>query len=858
MHGSVDDDPRARYAETLSSGNGIQEPSLQTFLGAGAGSVQHAVPFPPSRYIARPRVTARIREALTCGVAVVRAFRGSGTRTAVAELVDQDGIATQTMWCTVEELGHLDALSTRKDPIALLVVEDRYGTAADRVIELAQRLRTVMGSQICVITRDSAPYQRPATISKLDLEVVDAQTLLFSEEEIAALAETFGLRITPSAMESIARVTGGWAEGLKVALSSFARADSWIDDENVEAMLRPGIEWVRELGPAALDEALPTQLWTPISIPSFVDESLLEASETNPELAKKELEKLVRDGVATRELHNGESRWRLNPLLRSALVASIDEKDLREAAGLMSEVLLQQNKLAEAIRLSATSNATDRVLRATNRAFGRLALNDWLQLATDVPPAALLRMPTLISLRGSIEERLPQKDRLEWRTNPQRPVPDPLELAGLAAELRAQGDLTGELNLLPALSKARSQATNVETLSALQIQEISALLSLGRFTVASHQATLLDIEPGMPLFRALYLAALRTLSQAAIGNTAQARTEAKAARSIDAREFYIGSQADAEFRLAAALTDAWAGRPASAESALETLKDDVGPTPYQLLRRIAKALVHFFQGDADRTRHQLQKAAVLAEIASADEARELVEYLRARISLITGEVQPVEHSSRASRSNHSAWGHLTSAQYALLRHDFESTQTAVEAALHLSPSQSASHLTGLFLLAAALYRAANHNSAAKVANTAFSSAQSGSTVFPLLAIPHSDLVALAELVDEESSSLVQSARDLQALALRGDMKGRTLTRRERQIVAELASGDTFEQIARRLFVSENTLRSHTRSLYRKLGVQSRHDAVSRSLQFGILPPHPSAPATGGNGSMPSRASSGES
>ena len=40
-------------------------------------------------------------------------------------------------------------------------------------------------------------------------------------------------------------------------------------------------------------------------------------------------------------------------------------------------------------------------------------------------------------------------------------------------------------------------------------------------------------------------------------------------------------------------------------------------------------------------------------------------------------------------------------------------------------------------------------------------------------------------------------------------------------------GETREQISTALFRSVNTVKSHQRSLYRKLGVNSRHDAVMR-------------------------------
>ena len=58
----------------------------------------------------------------------------------------------------------------------------------------------------------------------------------------------------------------------------------------------------------------------------------------------------------------------------------------------------------------------------------------------------------------------------------------------------------------------------------------------------------------------------------------------------------------------------------------------------------------------------------------------------------------------------------------------------------------------------------------------------------------------------------------------------TLTRRELEVLSDLASGRTNKQIARDLGVSLNTVKFHVRNLFQKLDVNSRGQAISLYLR----------------------------
>ena len=61
-----------------------------------------------------------------------------------------------------------------------------------------------------------------------------------------------------------------------------------------------------------------------------------------------------------------------------------------------------------------------------------------------------------------------------------------------------------------------------------------------------------------------------------------------------------------------------------------------------------------------------------------------------------------------------------------------------------------------------------------------------------------------------------------------------ISERELQVLRLLASELTGPEIARELFVSLNTLRTHTRHIFEKLGVNSRPAAVLRAKALDLI------------------------
>jgi LuxR family maltose regulon positive regulatory protein len=89
-----------------------------------------------------------------------------------------------------------------------------------------------------------------------------------------------------------------------------------------------------------------------------------------------------------------------------------------------------------------------------------------------------------------------------------------------------------------------------------------------------------------------------------------------------------------------------------------------------------------------------------------------------------------------------------------------------------------------------------------------------------------------------SSTLLPSARRSTGAAVTSRDErcalGEELTPKELEVLRLLATRLSRREIGARLYVSLNTVKTHQRALYRKLGVEHRSAAVSRARELGLL------------------------
>jgi two-component system nitrate/nitrite response regulator NarL len=120
--------------------------------------------------------------------------------------------------------------------------------------------------------------------------------------------------------------------------------------------------------------------------------------------------------------------------------------------------------------------------------------------------------------------------------------------------------------------------------------------------------------------------------------------------------------------------------------------------------------------------------------------------------------------------------------------------------------------------------------------------RSGAVGYLLKNMSPSKLVSALRAVQEGESALSRSmtlkvmkelSRTKTAEPLADPVLGK-LTQREKEILVEIASGKSNQEIALSLYISENTVKYHVHSILEKLGLEDRKQAARFAVQQGLV------------------------
>lgn len=96
-------------------------------------------------------------------------------------------------------------------------------------------------------------------------------------------------------------------------------------------------------------------------------------------------------------------------------------------------------------------------------------------------------------------------------------------------------------------------------------------------------------------------------------------------------------------------------------------------------------------------------------------------------------------------------------------------------------------------------------------------------VYAIVSMGHAFVPYITKRTSSENvEQMASGANAIERLAEEGH-----LTPRELEVLIELAAGHSSSYIAELLFISSNTARSHMKNIYKKLGVHSREELLTR-------------------------------
>jgi LuxR family maltose regulon positive regulatory protein len=187
--------------------------------------------------------------------------------------------------------------------------------------------------------------------------------------------------------------------------------------------------------------------------------------------------------------------------------------------------------------------------------------------------------------------------------------------------------------------------------------------------------------------------------------------------------------------------------------------------------------------------------------------------------------QALELTRRANLEEHpfAATAHIVGGKARGRRGELSEATAQIERGIELAERVNAWHVQTYGVLALAEIRHSAHEPAA---------------ARRLLARAHAIVGALRDADEAASARIAQSERTLRLRPAREPDAGGApyweLSERELAVLRLLASKLSQREIAAELYVSFNTVKTHTRAIFRKLGVSSRVEAVARARELGLV------------------------
>jgi len=836
------------------------------------------------RLVPRPALVAEIEAASRHPLTIVRGASGTGKTALLGEWASERATTLPAVWVTVDDLssGRFSFWSTVVDTLVragiatpgslladlvpfasptdelrqtlhrglhelpepvLLVVDDLHRLRDTAVIddllwllERGSRLHLVVG------TRTVSALEGAVSKARFSPTVIGGERLAFTVDDTIAAARSAGIELEDSVLTALHARAEGWPLGVRLLLvevegapasSAATAADALVRQEG--ARLVSGLE-----SSGRLDLLLRTSIAERITAP--VVAALVDDVDDAGIFDWMEVE-----GLGARD---EAGRFRHHPFVREVLEAELVRRYPAEVPELRRRLARwadANEDIPTAIRQAALVRDWDLLSAVTRRHFGpitRLYSAEMRDALDQIPAGALRRFPILLTTLALLLNAQPTttsqrlralatitsgllRDRLAKDESSERMW---LLICRMAVErvtgrhdqaARTADDI---LEYLP-LWEHRPDDDLRGTLSIVQLQVATSLFYVGRHADAT--PLLRDVGATGAPWRAMHALSLDVLITAMRGDMVATLAALGPLRERQSPSGWRGTYSATGYHLAEALLHLEDFDVEGARREVAML-DVHRPTieHWPLLLRL-DGLIALTDGDAFGGAQRMTTALAERKIASTSTAMSaLISATKADLLIAAGQTQRARQTLPAARLE----SRLPLARIALAENRPDRALELVDPLVweggHLPRSQA----EALLVQAVALARTGGPAAGVEAATTALGVLREAALRRPLMMVPRSELLPILHLVDGvDAEELLAGVPDPFGSA---SVMPR-LSARELDVLAELVTAPGAAEIAARLFVSTNTVKSQLRSIYRKLGVTSREEALRVAFERGL-------------------------
>ncbi|MFI5906544.1 LuxR C-terminal-related transcriptional regulator [Dactylosporangium sp. NPDC051541] len=765
------------------------------------------------------------------------------------------------------------AWTARPPERAVVVLDDLHNVTNRTVLRRVERLMTRLGDRVgfLLLARSEPPLSLYRWRVRGQLTELRADHLAFAQAEIAGLAERFEVRLARHFRHSLWHVTEGWPAAVAVAISAMVGRH---EPERVVTDLAAGEAGLSEQ--AGLTEYVQREILAHLdpdvydvmlrsSIVETVCPGLVEALSGSRNGARQLAQASRANALAT--FYGGSHSWyRYRRLLRSVLRAEVrttlaaEERGLhRAAAGWYAANGLPGDAVVHAVLGADWISAERLFLQYWPELCGSgpraMATRTGPQPPEDIAERPMLAFALAICCRDTGDAAgMSAFIRLGERALGEAPAPLPAEIL---AGMRLAEAITAEdpdrcadtaTRLLLRIDEAADEHLYADAADAARA---AAHLSLAGAAIADDaiDATDAALDLGTALARksGFTLLVIQANRQQALVHLQRGRLTAAAAcarRVLDSsRDAGIGESRNISYaRLVLAAVCRIRGQLDEARFHLdESITAEAPPEPHGWISGVLSlAQLLFAAGDRagaaealepllyDRLGTMPPLAEISARVLHADLC--LAEGRPERAWAILDELDPL-------RPGHPAVV-LSRARIALAKDRPEVAASVLETMLTTPPPSLVVGVAAGVLLANARHRLSDIAGATEQLDLALRLAAPEGIRLPFLGNGRW-IAQLLEGPRPARSSPEPATAEAEPpvpdmFAVAAEQMADPLTERETLVLQYLRSMLSIAEIAAVLSVSANTVKTHVRHVYRKLGVSRRRDAVRRGRELSLI------------------------